>query len=141
MKQCPRCHAVVRDDYECPFCYETLTYEMPVMQDKEYIPFNRYTVLSYLKTVWFPLVSLIICVVRILTLPRPEGSFFTVSRLAPISSIFAIWLLSLVAALLSRNPRGWHSRYFTEEQLQMSCGITSYFCGTLAPLLAFVLFL
>ncbi|MBQ7339036.1 MAG: hypothetical protein IJW40_11375 [Clostridia bacterium] len=141
MKKCPRCRAVVRDDYECPFCFETLTYESPVMEDKEYVPFNRYTFVHYLKQLWFPFLSLIICIVRLLTLPRPETGFFTASRIAPLSLVGLVWLASLLSALFRDKPPTYGFRIFTEEYYNLSMGITCYLCGCLAIILSFVIFL
>ena len=96
MKQCPRCRAVVRDDTECPFCHETLTYENPVMQDKPHTPWNRYTVLFWLKAVWFPLVCLVACIVRLLTLPEtaPRFSELGFGGPLPFIGLFFAFLLS-----------------------------------------------
>jgi hypothetical protein len=141
MKQCPRCRAVVRDDTECPFCFETLTYEDPVMEDRERIPFNRYTVLYYLKTVWFALLTLLICAVRLLTRPRPQAGFFTVSEVAPLCCIGLLWLASLLFALFRNHPPTRSFRVFTQEYYNLSMGLSSYLCGCLAVVFSFVLFL
>ena len=141
MKQCPRCRAVVRDDYECPFCHETLTYEDPVMEDKPHMPWNRYTVLFWLKVFWFPLLCLAVSTVRLLTLPETAPGFLEIGKDGPIAVILSCLLFSFVTAFLAHAPIRWPQRpYRSEEYQKFRCAIICYLCGCLAVLFSFVLF-
>jgi hypothetical protein len=140
MKQCPRCRAVVRDDTECPFCHETLTYENPVMQDKPHMPWNRYTVLFWLKTVWFPLVCLAVCAVRLLTLPPASPGFLEVERSWPLLAVCATLLFSFLSALFANNPSCEHDAFY-ERWYQYRFSLATYLLGTSAVVLSFILFL
>ena len=140
MKQCPRCHAVVRDDYECPFCHETLTYENPVMQDKPHMPWNRYTVLYWVKSLWFPLACLIVCAVRLLTLPPTAPGFLEIGKEWPLIAIGGCLVFSFAAAIFANDP--FHDRdAFYERWHQYRFALGTYVLGTSAIALSFLLFL
>ncbi len=140
MKQCPRCRAVVRDDTECPFCHETLTYEDPVMQDKPHAPRNRYAVLYCLKAFWFPLVCLAVCAVRLLTLPDTAPGFGEIGKSWPLLAIGTSLLFSFLSAFFANDPfresdafhERWHSDRFT---------LGMYGLGVSAVVLSVILFL
>ena len=140
MKQCPRCRAIVRDDTECPFCHETLTYENPVMQDKPHMPWNRYTVLFWLKTVWFPLVCLAVCAVRLLTLPDTSPSFLEFDRTGPLAFIALSLLLCFLAAFVSKDPLDWlKTHHYSEHYYKFRTSFTMYLTGAIAVGLSFLL--
>lgn len=140
MKQCPRCHAVVRDNYECPFCHQTLTYDDPVMQDKPHSPWNRYTVLYWLRALWFPFVCLIVCSIRLLTLPPPSASFLQFGKEFPLIIIGFTWLLSLVSALLANDPF-CENDAFRERWHRYRFSLGMYLLGISAVALSVILFL
>ena len=142
MKQCPRCHAVVRDDYECPFCHETLTYEPPVMQDKPHTPLNRYTVLYWAKALWFPLVALLVCTVRLLTLPGTKDGFLKFDDGSRMILIGFTLLACFLAAIFSGDPFGWtETHHFSEHYYKFRCDTIMFVSGTAAIALSFLLFL
>ncbi len=66
MKKCNVCQCTVDDISECPICGNTLTYEPPVMEDKEYFVFNKYYLIYLLKNTWFALFCTIIAAVMII---------------------------------------------------------------------------
>ena len=140
MKQCPRCHAVVRDDTECPFCHETLTYENPVMQDKPHMPWNRYTVLYWVKSLWFPLACLIVCTVRLLTLPPTTLGFLEIGKDGPLAFIALSLLLCFLAAFVSKDPLDWLKiHHFSESYYKFRCTTTMCVTGAVAVGLSFLL--
>jgi len=53
LKKCNICKSVVEAREECPICGNTLTYEPPVMEDREHFVFNKYFALYLLKNTWF----------------------------------------------------------------------------------------
>lgn len=63
MKECPTCRMIVDEPYECPYCQTTLTYENPVMTDREKLRCNRYFWLFQLKNCWFSLLCLLVSAV------------------------------------------------------------------------------
>ena len=142
MKQCPRCRAIVRDHTECPFCHQTLTYEDPVLQDKPHTPINRYTVLYWIKALWFSLACLVVCAVRFLTLPKATPDFLVIGRESPLILIGASLLASFLAAVFTCDPLGWsETHHFSEHYYKFRCCTVMYISGTIAVALSFLLFL
>jgi hypothetical protein len=142
MKQCPRCRAVVRDDTECPFCHETLTYENPVMQDKPHTPWNRYAVLYWIKAIWFPVVCLAVCAVRLLTLPDTAPRFSELGLDGPLTFIGLLLLFCFLAAIFANDPFGWsQAHHLSQRYYKFRCATLMYATGTVAIICAFGLFL
>jgi hypothetical protein len=139
MKQCPRCQAVVRDDTECPFCHERLTYEDPVMQDKPHTPWNRYSALYWLKAIWFPLLCSVICAVRLLTLPPTAPGFLEIGNTWPLLAIGGTLFFAFLSTLLANDPF-CENDAFHEKWYQYRFSLGTYLLGSSAVVLSFLLF-
>lgn len=57
MKECPMCKSVVDEEFECPICWTTLTYE-PNCDGKEHFVLNKFYVRYLLRQCWFSLLCL-----------------------------------------------------------------------------------
>lgn len=66
MKKCNVCRCTVDASSECPICGNTLTYEPPVMEDKEHFDFNKYYLIYLFKNTWFALFCTVIAAVMII---------------------------------------------------------------------------
>ncbi len=66
MKQCPTCHSIINAENTCPICNTSLVYEPSAHADEEHIVFNRFYGIYLLKTLWFSVVSFLVCGIRII---------------------------------------------------------------------------
>ena len=98
MKKCPTCQMIVREPYECPYCQTTLTYEDPVMTDREKLRCNRYFWLFQLKNCWFSLLCVIVTAVTML-LAEPYAALVH-------TALFVLCVLLLLAAFFQRQIAG-----------------------------------
>ncbi len=60
MKQCPLCHAITEENYECHVCGTTITYEPPCSREREKLAWNRYTARYLLRETWLSLLSILV---------------------------------------------------------------------------------
>lgn len=125
MKKCNRCHAVVRDEHECPICQSTLTYEPPCNDEKEYFVPNRYYALYTLKNTWF---ALLCCVWGIMHLCI--SSFSTMLFLA-----CAFCLLSLFLSLFQRKIATSITWKYSEDYARFKIGLWKYLFGAISIVL------
>lgn len=101
MKQCPLCKSIVTDESECPICGNTITYEPPVMADKELVVWNKYSFMYYLKNMWFSVLSCIIgLVVCIATKPDMSYLFFAGVLCALVSLFISVFHRYLVKYMI-----------------------------------------
>lgn len=122
MKKCNRCHAVVREEHECPICQSTLTYEPPCHDQKEHYPLNRYYVRYILKNSWF---SLLCCIPGIVQLCI--SSFSTLLLCA-----WALWVLSLLLSVFQRNIETGIIRKYSEDYAHFKIGLWKYLFGIIS---------
>lgn len=125
MKKCNICQCVVDDEYCCPICGNTLTYEPPVMEDKEHFVFSRYYKIYLLKNLWLPVLCTIASIVIfILTLPLTVPSVYLLliptAFLLIASFIFAFFKRPLARRLL------WK---YSEEYALHSIEADKYYCA------------
>ena len=125
MKKCNTCQCIVDEEYCCPICGNTLTYEPPCMEDKEHFVFGRYYKIYLLKNLWFPVLCTIASIVIfILTLPLTVPSVYLLliptAILLVASFIFALFKRPLTRRLL------WK---YTEEYATGMINNDKYFCG------------
>ncbi len=66
MKKCNVCQSIVDAKEECPICGNTLTYEPPIMEDKEHFAFNKYYLIYLLKNTWFAILCTVIAALMII---------------------------------------------------------------------------
>lgn len=102
MKQCPLCHAITEEKYECHVCGTTITYEPPYFAEREKLAWNRYTAQYLLRETWLSLLSIL--VVTVITIFRWPLTPFT--ERSPDSFLWLAMLCaaaSLVFSLLDRH--------------------------------------
>ena len=128
MKKCPTCRMIVNEPYECPYCQTTLTYEEPVMTNREKLRCNRYFWLYQLKNCWFSLLCVIITAVTML-LAEPYA-------VQVHTALFALCFILLLEAFFQRqiaglaflqNHLGFHA--VTEEWLTYRLKVAQYVLG------------
>ncbi len=129
MKQCPVCQSTIDGDSECPICGNTITYEPPIMTDKEQIPWNKHTVRYYLKNTWFSVLSCIFCIVFALT--RPELGYL---HFIGIVSALVSFFVSLFYRKLSKLMT-WK---YSEAYIPFKLGLLKYITGGIGILIFIV---
>lgn len=138
MKKCPTCGMIVREPYECPYCQTTLTYEAPVMTDREKLRCNRYFWLFQLKNCWFSLLCVIITAVTVL-LAEP----YTMQVHVPL---FILCVILLLEAFFQRQIAGLeflqNLNWITEEGLIFRLKTAQYvlggFCAAASVVIYFI---
>lgn len=102
MKQCPLCHALTEEKYECHVCGTTITYEPPYFAEHEKLAWNRYTAQYLLRETWLSLISILVVTAVIIfqwpLIPFTEHSPDTFLWLAMLCAV-----ASLVFSLLDRH--------------------------------------
>lgn len=83
MKKCPRCQMTVNDNYECPYCHSSLTFEPQVPGLEEIIIRNKYYWIYKVKTCALSIICACYCLTLYLICFPPV----TVSLLRIILSI------------------------------------------------------
>ncbi len=91
MKKCNICQSIVDATEECPICGNTLTYEPPVMEDKEKFVFNRFYILYLIKSTWIAMLCTIIGIV-IAIISKPD---FDIAIILAIVMLIASFLLGI----------------------------------------------
>ena len=130
MKECPTCHMIVREPYECPYCQTTLTYENPVMTDREKLCCNRYFWLFQLKNCWFSLLCVIVTAVTLLLAEPYAVQVHTVLLVLCCILLLEAFFQRQIAGLeFLQNHLGF--RAVTEEWLIFRLKIAQYVLGGL----------
>ena len=126
MKQCPVCKSIVDSESECPICGNTITYEPPVMADKELIPWNKNTVLYYLKNTWFSVLSCLTgAFICIMATPKMDYLFFL--------AVFCA-IVSLFVSFFHRKLAKYMTWKYSEEYVPYKLGLLKYTTGGIAIL-------
>ena len=108
------------------------------MEDKPHMPWNRYTVLFWLKAVWFPLVCLVACIVRLLTLPETAPRFSELDFGGPLPFIGLFLLFCFLAAIFANDPFGWtQAHHLSQRFYKFRCATLMYATGIVAVICAF----
>ena len=156
MKECPVCHAITEEKYECHVCGESLTYvEEAYAEPRERLCWNRYTALYLLRELWFPVLAIFVCIVAICVrwplAPLTEEVTYILPSGVPVqttrqgSSEQYLWLtlglacLSLVAALIRRRLARWLQWKYNEDYALWRTSVWKYRFGV--PAIALALFL
>lgn len=156
MKECPVCHAIVDEKYECPVCGESLTYvEEAYAEPRERLARNRYTALYLLRELWFPVLAILICIIAIcvrwplaplmeeVTYTMPSGVSVQTTRQGSQEQYLWVALmlavLSLIAALLRRKSSRWMQWKYSEDYAAWHAAAAKYELGI--PAIALALFL
>lgn len=128
MKKCPTCQMIVREPYECPYCQTTLTYEDPVMTDREKLRCNRYFWLFQLKNCWFSLLCVIVtAVTMLLAEPYAVQVHIALLVLCTILLLEAFFQRQIAGFEFLQNHFGFHA--VTEEWLIYRLKIAQYALG------------
>jgi len=116
---------------ECPICGTTLTYEPIVDAEKEHIILNKYYWVYFAKTTWFPLLCLIVCVVRV-AIVRPQ-----ISPL--LFGMAGLLLISIVVSIFQRYlPDLIRWKYIhMGEYAEFKISMWKYLCAGVAVLFSF----
>lgn len=158
MKECPVCHAVVDEKYECPICGESLTYvEEAYGESRERLCRNRYTARYLLRELWFPVTAILICILAIcvrwplaplteeVTYLMPSGVSVQTTRQGSQEQYLWVALmlamLSLIAALLRRKSTRWMQWKYSEDYAAWHAAAAKYELGIPAIVLALFLML
>ena len=131
MKKCPVCKSIVSADSECPICQTTITYEPPVMEEKERIGWNKHSCLYLLKNMWFSLLCCIIVTVVYLA-SKPEIDYLF------CMAIFCA-VISLCASIFHRKLASYMKRRYTDEYIAFKISQLKYFIGGIAIFLFVVI--
>ena len=131
MKKCPNCKMIVDADNECPFCYNTITYEEEVPSDKEKYVFNKYFVWYLIKQSWFSMLCLIIVVIRLFCIRNTLDSFV----LFPIVCL----CVSLIGSLFGRKITKYMQWKYAEGYSEFRTVSIKYITGVLSILFSFVM--
>ncbi len=126
MKKCPVCKSVVHAESECPVCQTTLTYEPPVMEEKEHIAWNKYYFLYLIKNIWF---SLLCCITGISVYVASQPK---IDYLFGIAIFFAA--VSLYASIFQRKLIKNMKQKYSDEYITFRIGKLKYFSGGIAIL-------
>ena len=158
MKECPVCHAITEEKYECHVCGESLTYvDEAYAEPRERLPRNRYTALYLLRELWFPALAILICIVAICVrwplAPLTEEVTYITPSGVPVqttrqgSAEQCLWaalllaVLSLLAAYFRRSlaRSSWMLWKYNEEYAVWYAAAAKYTFGI--PAIALALFL
>lgn len=132
MKQCPTCKMTVDEKNECPICGATLTYEPIVNAEKEHIIFNKYYWIYLGKTAWFPLLCLIVCIVRVAVV-RPQISPLLIG-------MGVLLLMSIAVSVFQRNLPDlfrWKFMHLGEDYAHFKISMWKYLFAAIAVLFSF----
>ena len=113
MKKCNVCQSIVDTYEECPICGNTLTYEPPVMEDREHFVFNKYFALYLLKNMWFAIFCTIVAAVMLIL-----AKDFTVGHLIiGIFLLIATYLFSIFQRTYESLVIQWcHSEDYSKRK-------------------------
>ena len=115
MKKCPNCQMIVNEPYECPYCQTTLTYEAPVMTDREKLRCNRYFWLFQLKNCWFSLLCLFVSI-TVMLLSGSDNPDMLRIHLTLSGGCLLLLLCGFFQRQIARwNPLGNAHEHTTEE--------------------------
>ena len=122
MKKCNVCGCIVDEISECPICGNTLTYEQPVMADKEHFKFNKYYLLYLLKSTWFALLCTVICTV-IAIVSKPD---FGVTVVPAVIMLLASFLFGIFNRSYARRIQWKYSEEWAKNRTiwaQLTTGV------------------
>lgn len=126
MKKCPVCKSTVYSESECPICQSTLTYEPPIMEEKEQIVWNKHYFLYLIKNVWF---SLLCCITGIIVFfvsqPKIDYLFWLAIFFAAVSLYTSIFHRKLMKSMKEK---------YSDEYITFRIGKLKYFSGGIAIL-------
>jgi len=157
MKECPLCHCITEEEYECHVCGTTITYEPSVYPaERERLVWNKYTRRYLARKLWFPLLSTVVVIVLILvSLPlepicvtetvmlgehRAEVERHNSSEQYLWGSLF-LALLSVVFALCERKLVRWLEWKYSSEYAAVRAAGEKFLFGGGAVLSALVIVL
>ena len=131
MKKCNICKSVVDAREECPICGNTLTYEPPVMEDREHFVFNKYFALYLLKNAWFAIFCTVIAAVMLIL-----AKDFTIGHLiVGVFLLMATYLFSIFQRKYESLVIQWSN---SEEYSKRKAAAAKYAVGS-ASLIYFLL--
>ncbi len=102
MKQCPLCHAITEEKYECHVCGTTITYEPPCFEKREKLAWNRYTAQYLLRETWLSLLSILV-VTGVSVYVWPPESLLRPALNTFLGAAILCAAASLVLSLLDRH--------------------------------------
>ena len=108
MKKCNVCNCTVDEISECPICGNTLTYEPPVMEDKEHFVINKYYLIYLLKNTWFALICTVIgAVIAIASKPPFDVTLILAIAMLISSFLFGIFNRSYARGIQWKYSENW----------------------------------
>lgn len=145
MKECPVCHCITEEEYECHVCGTTITYEPSVYPaERERLVWNKYTRRYLLRKLYFPLLSIAVVIVLILvSLPlepirvtetamigehRAELKVHNSNEQYLWGSLF-LALLSVVFALCERKLAQWLEWKYNSEYAAVRAASEKFLFG------------
>lgn len=128
MKKCNICQSTVDEINECPICGNTLTYEPPVMEDKEHFVFNKYYLLYLLKNTWFAILCTVIGMV-IAIISKPDFDITVVLAIAMLiaSFLFGIFNRSYARGIQWKYSETWAKNKATLAQITTGILAVTFF--------------
>ena len=96
MKNCPVCKSVVDEEFECPICWTTLTYEPNCHATQEKFVPSKFLVRYLLRQCWFSLIALLVVFV---------ATFFTNEGTLRICLL--AWFAAIFSCLMGAFQRKW----------------------------------
>lgn len=87
MKKCPTCNMTVADDNECPFCGESIVYELVCDADREQIVWNKYFFKYTVKNIWFSVICCLVGVIKIIVARPPMSELLIAAIVCAIFSL------------------------------------------------------
>ena len=94
MKECPVCKSKVDEEFQCPICLTTLTYEPACYGEGERYAFNKYYLRYLWRQCWFSLISLVVVLI---------ATFFMAPGL--YQACIMAWVASLFSVLMGAFQR------------------------------------
>lgn len=131
MKKCPVCKSIVDEEFECPICQATLTYEPSCAGSREKYAANKYFLQYMVKQSVFSLVCLLI--VLLFTFLTNDFSF----RLCIVAWILAI--ISVLISVFQRKMIKWLQWKYNEDYAHFRVVASKYATGGLAVFAAIMI--
>ncbi len=142
MKQCPLCHAITEENYECHVCGTTITYEPPCFAEREKLAWNRYTAQYLLRETWLSLLSILV-VAGVTVYVWPPESLLRPSLNVFLGAAILCAAASLVLSLLDRHIVRWvdewsFTKKYTDEYIRARNAVKKILLAVAAIVLALI---